>query len=363
MSRISKLGALHSIHLIFRRSKTAKRELNEKIRAIDCKKLSDEQNREIDLFWKGIRIDKRYLSFYNTIHSGKFDSRYIPDNIYYRFIDLFYNNALKAYFLSDKNIMELYLSDFSMPKTIARKMNGLYLDKFFQKISKEQVVSMCYGNKIVIKKSVESCGGHGVFVCKPECTKDEISNILDKFEDCVIQEYFKQHNESSNLHENSVNTIRITTFCDKEGNVKVLAPIIRIGIGDSCVDNASSGGVFCGIHADGHLMSKAYFSSGAEYRLIPNGKPLEHHSIPNFEQCKNLVKKAALRFATTSRLLSWDIAIDEDGNPAIIEVNLSYGSLYTQQITHGPIFGDDTKEILDEVFSRKIYRIINRLFG
>lgn len=50
------------------------------------------------------------------------------------------------------------------------------------------------------------------------------------------------------------------------------------------------------------------------------------------------------------RLLSWDITIDEDGNPVIIEVNMHSGQLDFHQLNNGPIFGDDTEEVLKEVF-------------
>ena len=53
------------------------------------------------------------------------------------------------------------------------------------------------------------------------------------------------------------------------------------------------------------------------------------------------------------RLISWDIALDKNNNPIIIEANLKYGEIDFHQLNNGPLFGDDTKEILNEVFVHK----------
>jgi hypothetical protein len=48
--------------------------------------------------------------------------------------------------------------------------------------------------------------------------------------------------------------------------------------------------------------------------------------------------------------VSWDIAFDEQENPVLIEANLKDGELDFHQLNNGPLFGDDTEKILDEVF-------------
>ena len=52
------------------------------------------------------------------------------------------------------------------------------------------------------------------------------------------------------------------------------------------------------------------------------------------------------------RMVSWDFSVNEDGMPILIEANLMYGELEFHQLCNGPIFGDDTEEILKEVFSK-----------
>ena len=47
------------------------------------------------------------------------------------------------------------------------------------------------------------------------------------------------------------------------------------------------------------------------------------------------------------RIVGWDIAVDEEGDPVFIEFNCNPGQ---NQMTYGPTFGDYTDEVLEEVF-------------
>ena len=48
--------------------------------------------------------------------------------------------------------------------------------------------------------------------------------------------------------------------------------------------------------------------------------------------------------------MSWDIAIDEDGNPVLIEANMRKGSVNFHQFNNGPLFGELTERVLNEIF-------------
>ena len=63
------------------------------------------------------------------------------------------------------------------------------------------------------------------------------------------------------------------------------------------------------------------------------------------------VDKAALRIPHF-RLVSWDIALREDGEPVLIEANFYDGEIDFHQLNNGPLFGEDTEAILREVFKQ-----------
>jgi hypothetical protein len=52
------------------------------------------------------------------------------------------------------------------------------------------------------------------------------------------------------------------------------------------------------------------------------------------------------------RLVTWDIAVDESGEAVLIESNFAKGGIEFPQLTNGPLFGEDTKKIMDEVLGK-----------
>ena len=125
------------------------------------------------------------------------------------------------------------------------------------------------------------------------------------------------------------------TFLRKDGSVKICSMILRMGIGDSKVDNASSGGITVGIQESGNLKRKAYSVDGMCYDLHPTtGIEFDKIKIPNISLIKDLVLNQAPNFPHF-RLISWDIALDKDNCPILIEANLCDGELDFHQLNNG----------------------------
>lgn len=141
--------------------------------------------------------------------------------------------------------------------------------------------------------------------------------------------------------------------------ISVLSSVIRIEANGTKVGTATSEGYPCGINDDG---MKKYWDTkiGTMVTLHPQRSAFLECGIPNFDKCKELVCKMAYRFIRTSKLMSWDLAIREDGMPILIEVNMCYGGTDIHQIANGPMFGDKTEYILREVFKHRKYRWVNR---
>lgn len=83
------------------------------------------------------------------------------------------------------------------------------------------------------------------------------------------------------------------------------------------------------------------------YEKHPNGLVFSEITIPNFKKCVDLVKNLAPRLSNVSRLLNWDVTLDKNGEPVLIEVNITYGG--TIQIAAGPALGDLTEDILNSI--------------
>ena len=76
--------------------------------------------------------------------------------------------------------------------------------------------------------------------------------------------------------------------------------------------------------------------------------------MPGYDKCVELAKKLACRFYGVSRLISWDFAIGKDAEPILIEMNISFGEIDFHQLCNGPILGDDTDDILKEIFEKNV---------
>ena len=70
------------------------------------------------------------------------------------------------------------------------------------------------------------------------------------------------------------------------------------------------------------------------------------------DKVKKLVKDAAQRFPHF-RLIGWDIAINEENEPIIIEANLTMSGMDVIETICGPLFGDYTEKVLEEVFLKE----------
>lgn len=326
-------------------------------------KLTSQNKKEIRELWKGIRVNYDWFRFFNSIkreNDGAFDARFIPMDFSYTFLHPYYNNTPLTYAFDDKNMYDLYFHDVPMPRTICRTIDGVLFDAQYNKISREEGLMLCKKEGKVIVKPADytTSGGSNISIWNAEKDSDE---RWTNFNNCIVQEVIKQHEDVALLHRDSINSIRMVTFYSKEGS-KVLGSIVRMGANGSVVDNASKGGLFCGIHNDGTLTKYGYNRKGEYYASHPQGVLFEKCHIPNYQDCVKMVTTLANRFVKIAKLIAWDLAIDEEGKPLLIEVNLPYSGIDVIQIPNGPLFGDQTEEIIKEVMSSRVNHIANRCF-
>lgn len=243
------------------------------------------------------------------------------------------------------------------PEIILTKVNGFWIDSSKKILPPPIAINMLLKeHEFFIKESVSSYGGHGVtYFNAKEKNREELISILNKSgENLVVQRAIKQSEILSKINPSSVNTIRIVSFLKKSGDIKIYSSVLRMGINGAKVDNASSGGITVGIKDNGQLREDAYTAKGLKYTKRHPNSQIEFSSIviPNFEQIKDKIKELHT-YIPQFRLLSWDLALDEENAPILVEVNMASGELDFHQLNNGPIFGEDTKEILDEVFKNK----------
>lgn len=324
--------------------------------------ITPEEKEEIDDFWsqymtpdiRDLFIDYRFYDvFKNVKREGQRLAYFLPDNFYNTFVDEYFANPQHSRPSNDKNLYDLFFTGVKQPKTVFRKIYGMYLDQDYKEISLKDAIRRSRDvGEIVLKKAKFSSGGHGVMFWNPSVDgEDELVNFLNSSNHIVCQEAIKQHPDIGLLNPTSINTIRMLTFFF-DNKVYMLSSFIRFGAKGSRLDNIHSGGYACGIDGEGRLRDTACDISGTIIDHRPQGKRLNEIKVPNYDKCVELVTDLTRRLAVMSRLLAWDIAIDEKGNPIVIEYSPTYSGSNYHQLCNGPIFGDMTEDVLKEVFDK-----------
>lgn len=317
--------------------------------------LTSEQLQSVKETWKDIWdtgvVNPDWTAIY-TEKTGTFLPEYVGSDLHYYYVE--YNmidfDYIRAF--CDKNYMDIILPYIRYPETLIRKIRGMYLNKAFEKITFENAVDMIYAERekgLVVKISRESSGGAGVTFVDEHCTRHEIEELLQSGRNLNIQYVIKQHPAMAKMNASSINTIRIMTMII-DGEVIPLSACVRIGSAGSKVDNlGTGGGVSCGVNEDGSLKGCGYTYQGDRVEVHANGFNLKEGKVPNYKNVLEIVKR--LHYCVpVFGIISWDIAIDETGEPVLIEYNVAGGNIDLHQYNNGPLYGEYREKIIEDVF-------------
>ena len=212
---------------------------------------------------------------------------------------------------------------------------------------------------LFVKKIYSSSKGENIFRIsrkQVESKSEELGEILSDViqSEFLYQERIRQHPALDVLNPASLNTIRIDSFIDEEGNIHVLSGYIRMSLDNNYVDNIGSGGCYVAIDIDnGRLMKYSYTDFKKDGVLRSTSHPVtgtvfEGFQLPYMHEIRDLVKKAAVMIPGL-RLIGWDVAISPEG-PVLIEGNSDYGirgndHAYGGYLAH-PVLGKELKRML-----------------
>lgn len=266
-------------------------------------------------------------------------------------------------FYADKNTFDLIFPSGTLPKTYLRKIGDRYYDEHYHIIPRIEVLERIKGieeKSLIVKPSISSSGMGVVRFSKKDdlfySDKHELLSLdfLDKYfkRDCIVQESFQQHYFFSRYNSSSVNTLRVASYRDSEGNIQILNSILRIGLTGSVVDNAHAGGMFVGVSSDGFLGNYVCDQYGRIQSLF-NGIDFskETMEIPMWGSIKTNIKEIAQNVIHHD-LVAWDIVVDQVGQPHILEFNVGGFSGWLFQFTSGPMFGSFTEDVMKTVVQR-----------
>lgn len=320
-------------------------------------RVAEEYDRSIRDYWKqfGLRRPKRFWYRLYCNSENPFDPGYIPDDRFTRDIIPHYNNIIFAKALQDKCLHSVLFPDMKRPDTIVKNVAGVFYDDDFGLLTQEQAMLRCLRKgRIIVKPSVGSGGGDNIrFYDSDSMTEEEVLEIFRSYgRNFIVQKKMEQHPVLAALNPDSLNTVRLITFLH-DNEVRVLTAILRVGGGGSEVDNTSQGGYKASVYPDGRLHRKGMTKSGGHWHYVetyPNGIRFEDIVIPSYDRIKELVCSHAAKMSHF-KIIGWDIGVDPDGEPFLVEYNVIPAQGHG---TDGPLFGDLTETVLEEVYGRKV---------
>ncbi len=304
-------------------------------------------------YWKpyGIRPKRFWYNIYGQ-SEGAYNPRYIPDSIWYKYIIPHFNHILLRTAYSGKATYDRVFPGVKKPEMVVKNICGVFYTEDNVLISKEEAIALCKKEEnLIFKPAIDSGEGRSVnFFEKDKMPEDTVDKYFEQFvSNFVVQRLVKQHPDLARINPTSLNTVRAISFFFND-KVYILSAQLRMGVNGSRVDNFAAGGTACSIKPDGWLEEKALTRQYTWEDAHPNGLKFKEIKVPSYDRIIETIKKMHTQMPFF-RLIGWDFAVDDQGDPVFIELNIKMAQ---NQIGSGrPAFGDLTEEVLEEVFIKK----------
>lgn len=167
-----------------------------------------------------------------------------------------------------------------------------------------------------ILKPLDESEGHGIRIWHTDMydSETQLQQIAQSaLGRVIIEELIQQNTDMASFHPASVNTIRYVVDYNEKG-VNRLWAIIRMGVGNSYIDNTSAGGICAAIDLEtGIIISQGVRRNGERYISHPDsGKQIIGTRIPKWEELNKMIE--FLRpIDSPVHLVGWDFALSTSG--------------------------------------------------
>ena len=319
------------------------------------RKLTKAQKKEVQDFYISMIGKKIPLDCHEYFYSrtGFFTKDYVPKGLFHCELLPKANNKRYSGVLGDKNLCENLFPGENIAHSILKNMNGYYYYEG-QPVSEKEAVKLCGNLEKVIIKPSKKTHGNGVLQFS---SKDGITNVdgltvaqlFKKYkQDFLVQEWVRQHERMAALNPTSVNTLRILSY--RSGmEVLIIYSVVRIGRSGSVIDNQCAGGISTTISKDGKLGKEAFGGYSKDNIVATDtGIVLDGYQLPSYDKAIEMVKRLHLKLPFFN-LVGWDVAIQEDGEPVLIEFNTNPG---LSQSAFKSGMGEYTERIIRELWPR-----------
>lgn len=299
----------------------------------------------------------KYL--YNVIYKNipeekKNDKLYVRRLVYELLLyKYYYGFKYEEYFLFDfenKTFEERmqfvgnYERHFTFKKIGDKNIKHIFYDKYLTyqifepfykrkaiKVGKEDFKDFCnFINeyKRIIAKPLCTSQGAGIrFVdCSDNKTlQKEFDSMFLVSDYYILEEIVHQGEKMAAFHPQSINTVRFVTYYNGK-DTRYLYAVVRIGVGESIVDNLSAGGIAAAVDLKtGKLITDAYRKI-TDYKEVfevhpETGVRIKGSQLPDWNELLSIVDKT-VTVVPEQKIVGWDFAYSDKGW-VLIEANTS----------------------------------------
>ena len=185
--------------------------------------------------------------------------------------------------------------------------------------------------RLVLKEATGKCGAGVKVISTNDFTKESLLKYMKSSGYDMLETYVQQHELINELAPNAVNTVRIFTQVNENGNYEILGCRMRISV-EGMVDNLAAGNIAAPIdEKTGIIFGKGIYSDitkQPEENHPITAKKIVGFQVPYWDEVLIMVKKAALKYPQ-NRSIGWDVVVTNEG-PGLIEGNHDWCKLVWQ---------------------------------
>lgn len=315
--------------------------------------LTAKEKREVDELWGGVwpKPDYGWHEHYKAVN-GEFDARYVPKDVFYLdMLPRLTNTALSTAW-ADKAYYPERFPDTRFPVQLLACIDGnLYGGELKPMSWEEAWAELMPRGRVFVKPSVGSSVGRGAFkldmgdVPDPSALEAALSGSGLNY---VVQELVVQNEAFAALNESSLNIIRVNSV--RLGREQFFAnAAVRFGVPGCATDITFIDGRevarFVGLDREGCMRGFYCDQDGNRGDLADLGIGIGGGSLPGYAEALEMCAGMHGRLHHFG-IAAFDVAVDRNGEPVAIEVNLRYPGVVFYQYANGPFFGDRTQDVL-----------------
>ena len=324
----------------------------DKTKHLDLPELTSEEFALLQETWPCFKFEKKnvLLARLYKMKNG-FDPYYISVGYHSIIINKQLNPRNQICSFENKALIDIYLQESSFPLTYIRCINNNLYDKEMNEISFEDSVRLLKERKqFVIKPALNTSQGRGVKKidlqqvdnASIEWFKDLYTNATANF---IVQEIATQHTDIARLNPTSLNCCRVTSIY--VGGKYTSATMLKIGKQGSTMDNWRNSYVV-GINKEGLLNDIGWDNSFNQVTKTDNGIQFGGIKYPCFDDMVSSLEYYHKKYFPQCAVIGWDVFVDANNKPCVIEANLTIPGITAAQLCSGPFF----KDVHDEIVKR-----------